>query len=128
MERKAMADIEEFKELLTRLKENVEKGRELYLRNETAVRMQLINPVLTFLGWDLLNPLQVVPEDNIEGGKADYCLMLERQSKRGLFIEAKNLSKNPDVGLRGLMNYCTDAGVLYGVSSCKSWLHRSFRE
>ncbi len=124
------AEEKEFKELLNTLRKRIAEHRTTYEKNEAAVKRHLIEPVLSFFKWEMENLLQVVPEYSTESGRADYCLMIENENKRGLFLEAKPMSKSPGKEASQLSRYCYDEGVLYGViSNGKQWLLvRSFEE
>ena len=124
-----MGDMDEFSELLGRLRKKIDNQRAYFNTNEAAVRRQLMEPLLQFFGWDMEDPTQVALEERAGEGRADYVLKRD-DGKRGLFLEAKSLSKNPSEGLHNLIRYCTDEGVLYGVScNGEEWLlFRAFEE
>lgn len=102
-----------------RLKEILELStqfRTSYLNNETAVRDQLINPILTELGWRTHNPNFVQPNSrNDEGKIPDYTLL--KNGKRVLIVEAKNLSTEikDDKVIAQLVEYCYTPGIEFGV-------------
>lgn len=125
-----MLDVSSFKDLVSKLRRRIEENSQLYNANEAAVRSQLIEPMLEALGWDPSDPQQVVPEDRTEGGPADYCLKVEREKQHRLFVEAKNMSRDPEDGLDELERYCVREGVGYGVSTNgEKWLlFRAFEE
>jgi predicted type IV restriction endonuclease len=55
-------ELEEFVKELRRLRRKLNMYRDLYSQNEAAVKLQIINPLLRMLGWDLEDPKQVIPE------------------------------------------------------------------
>jgi len=104
-----------YSEVLTPLVEKIKKFRDLYTKNEMAVRDQIINPILRHLGWNPENPEEVQPNLFTEGGVPDYALL--KNGKKILFIEAKNLSidiRQKKV-LQQLANYSLNEGAKYGV-------------
>ena len=48
-------------ELIFKIKEKINKFRDLFQRNEMLVRYALIDPFLRVLGWDTEDPDQVEP-------------------------------------------------------------------
>lgn len=101
----------------------IKKYQELYLKNETAVRNQIINPILKALGWNIEDPGEVIPEETTEDGNADYSLT--KDSERLLFIEAKNMSKDVEAYqyLQQLAKYSVSEGVDFGLlTNGKKWL------
>ena len=101
------------------LKEILELSQQFmlnYINNETAVRDQLINPILDELGWKIKNPNYVQPNSrNDEGKIPDYTLF--KNGKRVLIVEAKNLSIEikDDKIIAQLVEYCYNPGIGFGV-------------
>ncbi|NJE04573.1 restriction endonuclease [Thermococcus sp. M36] len=94
----------------------IKAHRELYTKNEEAVKQHLIGEVFQALGWDWNNPEEVRPEERTEDGRADYALILD--GSVFAYVEAKNLGVNiarKDEPLRQLARYCFNAGVRYGI-------------
>lgn len=99
---------------LAQIVEKINTYRSIYEKNEAAVRTQVINPVLSYLGWDPGNPEEVLVEDSTTEGKPDYTLI--KNGKKVLFIEAKNLSVNiDDKVINQLAKYAFAEGTKYGV-------------
>lgn len=101
--------------VLNQMREKVNVFRGVYERNEEAVRIQIVNPILSSVGWDPADPTKVLHNDSTDEGIPDYTLI--RDGKTWLFIEAKNLStdvSNERV-LRQLGRYSFGEGTLYGV-------------
>lgn len=57
--------------------------------HETRTRQFLIDPVLTALGWTVLDPELVILEAAARGGRADY--VLQDRQYAALVVEAKRL-------------------------------------
>lgn len=97
-----------------KIKKRINEHRELYEKNEAAVRQQIIDPVLRELGWDIENPDVVVPEENTgEGGFPDYSLLQE--GKKIILLEAKKLSEDTLQHIKQLARYSSDVGSRYGL-------------
>ena len=102
--------------------------RPTYEKSEAMVCVQLIEPVLIGLGWDIQNDSDsIVKNAKAEGGIPDYTLKLE--GKPCLYIEAKKLgthlnpSNRGDTPLHQLSKYCSDNGVDYGLlTDGEKWL------
>ncbi|ASI99549.1 type I restriction endonuclease [Thermococcus celer] len=108
--------MEELREAIINVLRKVRAHRDLYVRNEEAVKQHLIGEVFQALGWDWNNPEEVRPEARTEDGRADYALMLD--GKVFAYVEAKNLGVNVlkrDDPLRQLARYCFNSGVRYGI-------------
>jgi len=80
--------------------------------HETRTRQFLIDPVLTALGWTVLDPELVILEAQAQGGRADYSLH-ERQYAV-LVVEAKRLGNS-------LSGQAVDQATAYG-----EWLGSDF--
>lgn len=96
---------------------------DIYQKNETAVRSQIINPILTSLGWDIEEPSEVMLEDRNEEGRADYSLI--KNKEKLLFIEAKSLSEDIESykNISQLAKYAVSKGVDFGLlSNGRKWL------
>jgi hypothetical protein len=88
----------EFKEQIKQLGEKVIKLRD-QIQTEEATKSAFIMPFIQNLGYDLFNPMEVVPEfitdfgaKNVE--KVDYAILKDNQPV--LIIECKNHSENLD--------------------------------
>ena len=73
--------------------------------HETRTRQFLIDPVLTALGWTVLDPALVILEAPAQGGRADYSLH-ERQYSV-LVVDAKRLGSS-------LLGEPVDQATTYG--------------
>ena len=81
----------DFKENLIEHVKNMEKFKEMKF-NEEQTKMALIIPFIKTLGYDVYNPLEVIPEyisdiGEKKGEKVDYAISLDNQIE--LLIEAK---------------------------------------
>ena len=81
----SMELIECIQDIRTRLKSDQ------YPSTEQAIRVGIVDRILSSLGWKTFDPLQVYPEYPIEGGgRVDYALFYPASEPR-VFIEAKKL-------------------------------------
>ena len=108
--------------------EKMKNFRPLYEQNEDMVRKQIIDPILSLLGWDTEHPAMVRHNVPGDAGIPDYSLL--KNGKVILFIEAKNLSVDIDQHIKQLAKYSFDEGTKYGVlTNGAVWkLIISFRE
>jgi len=60
-----MVDLQKLYETLEKIKKKIEKNKELFMKNENAVRYSLINPFLEALGWDITDPDEFFIEDQL---------------------------------------------------------------
>lgn len=116
-------------QFIKNLREKIDAHRDLYQKNEAAVRQHIIDPMLRELGWNIEDPDQVLPEDSTgEGGFPDYSLL--QDGKKIILIEAKKLSADPMAHLKQLARYSTDIGSKYGlITNCSEYvLFKAFEE
>jgi predicted type IV restriction endonuclease len=109
-------------EILIKLKSKITGHRETYNRNETAVRRQLIDPILDELGWQTDDPSLVWHNETTEDRDIpDYSLL--RDKKVETYVEAKNLSSNILDHLPQLARYCINNGKEFGIiTNGNDWL------
>lgn len=109
-------------EILIKLKEKITGHRENYNRNETAVRRQLIDPILDELGWQTDDPSLVRHNETTDDRDIpDYSLL--RDKKVETYVEAKNLSSNILDHLPQLARYCINNGKEFGIiTNGNDWL------
>ena len=105
--KKGSIDIQGLYDLIIDLRTKIDKHRELFVKNEAAVRYALINPLLEALGWDMSNPDDIIPEFPTEAGRPDY--VLKKAGKEIAFLGAKALNK-PENSLQ-YISYCLSVGV-----------------
>jgi len=101
----------------------------LLSQNEIRTRYALVDPLLRALGWDVGNPLEVVPEQDASGGRADYAL-LEGNGKPAVIVEAKRLDRPLTDGLHQGIAYCVGEGTpFFAVSDGRRWaIYETFRQ
>lgn len=98
------------KELLRKICGRLESGSYV---NEAAVRIGIIEPILSFLGWDITDPMTVIPEFSSEGRRVDYALCAF-PARPTAFIEAKAVGK-VEAADRQLFEYAFHQGVPFAV-------------
>ena len=82
----------DFKDILRQLSERIEKLRD-NLQTEEATKNALIMPFIQAMGYDVFNPLEVIPEFTCDigtkkGEKIDYAIM--RDNEPIILIECKH--------------------------------------
>ena len=113
-------------EKLKEIKKLIIEFRGVYLKNEQAVRDQLINPVLNELGWITSNPRFVRPDITNQDGKIpDYTLL--KNNKDTLIVEAKNLGTDVDNNkiIEQLASYCYSLNLSFDfgiLTNGEKWL------
>lgn len=98
---------DEIRGCITTIRDRAGDHSSVFSSNETATRVQLINPLLRALGWDVEDPDRVRHEHLISSGKLDYALRFG--SHFVAIVEAK--SGNTKVGSQTqpqLMKYARD--------------------
>ena len=89
--------------------------------NETRTRLQLVDPLLLSLGWNVSDPELVIPEYAISGKWADYAL-LQPDGKVAAVLEAKKLGESLDSHRMQMLNYANIAGIEYtGLTDGNRW-------
>lgn len=116
--------MDELKKAVASVLRKIRLHRNLYVKNEEAVKQHLLGEVFQALGWDWNNPEEVRPEARTEDGRADYALILG--GKVFAYVEAKNLGVKilkRDEPLRQLARYCFNTGVRYGIlTNGSTWI------
>ena len=102
--------LDELNNVISLLKERMGQHREILSRSEAKTRYSLIDPLLTALGWDLSDPLQVQAEYHTGSGIADYMLLAGRATPQ-VVIEAKRLGMSVSEGVSQAIGYCLEQGV-----------------
>lgn len=80
------------------LSQRINANNSTWSNNETATRLQLIDPLLREIGWDTADPDQVQPEYSVGSRNADYVLKSNGQPIA--VVEAKNLGVKIDADSR----------------------------
>lgn len=84
------------------------------------MRIGIIEPILTRLGWDITDPVTVIPEYNSESRRVDYALC-PFPARPTVFIEAKAIGK-VEAADRQLFEYAFHEGVPFAVlTDGKTW-------
>ncbi|MEM4888839.1 MAG: type I restriction endonuclease [Thermosphaera sp.] len=89
-----MSSLDNLLETFKKLRERIDRYRNLLEKNEMLTRYVLIDPVLRALGWDTENPEHVRPEERQEAGVPDYVLYVGEE--KIIAIEAKSLGTSLD--------------------------------
>ncbi|MEM4570209.1 MAG: type I restriction endonuclease [Desulfurococcaceae archaeon] len=89
-----MSSLDNLIETVKKLRERIDKYRNLLEKNEMLTRYVLIDPLLRALGWDTENPEHVRPEERQEAGVPDYVLYVGEE--KIIAIEAKSLGTSLD--------------------------------
>ena len=94
-------------EILKQVKVAASNHRERLLKNESATRATLIDPILRAVGWDVANPHKVIVEASARRGqnliRADYGLLVA--SNVGIVVEAKSLGEDLDSHRSQIVDY-----------------------
>ena len=113
--------LNELMDCLENLRQRITIHNATLRENETRTRLQLVDPLLLSLGWDVSNPELVIPEYAISGKWADYAL-LQPDGKAAAVIEAKKLGESLDSHRMQMLNYANAAGIEYtGLTDGNHW-------
>lgn len=107
----------EFKDAIKQLAERAGKLKS-NLQTEEATKNALIMPFIQALGYDVFNPLEVVPEMDCDltkkkGEKIDYAIMKDGQTI--LVIECKHWQQNLDLHKSQLARYFVASKAKFGL-------------
>ncbi len=91
-------DVMELAKKLESLSERISQLKEI-VKTEEATKTAFIMPFISALGYDIFNPMEVVPEavadvGNKKGEKVDYCIKVDGQD--AIIVETKLWDKNLD--------------------------------
>ena len=106
------------KELIRNLAERIEKTQSV-IQTEEATKTAFIMPFLQLMGYDVFNPLEVVPEFTAdigikEGEKVDYAIVLNNQPE--ILIECKMCGHELNVANESqLLRYFNVSKAKFGV-------------
>ena len=98
-------------EVLQNVRTNISAGA---YKNEEAVRLQIVTPVLGALGWDTTNPSTFHPEYSAGRGRADIALFkMGHAQAPSVMVEVKGpgVSIDDEQPVKQLLNYCYDMGT-----------------
>jgi hypothetical protein len=107
----------DFKDNLKQLSERIEKLKE-NLPTEEATKTALIMPFIQVLGYDVFNPLEVLPEMVCDIGirkneKIDYAIL--KDGKPIILIECKHWKQDLHLHETQLLRYYTVSKAKFGV-------------
>ena len=102
--------LKQFSERVLALKENI--------LTEEATKNAFIMPFIQLLGYDVFNPLEVIPEMDCDlikkkGDKLDYAIM--REGEPILLIECKHWQQNLDLHATQLQKYFVASKAKFGL-------------
>ncbi|MCY3944767.1 MAG: type I restriction enzyme HsdR N-terminal domain-containing protein [Anaerolineaceae bacterium] len=93
--------------------------RKRYLRSEEATKNSLVMPFISALGYDIHDPLEVIPEFTADAGvkqheKVDYAIVMDK--KPIILVECKSASTSLDRGhLSQLLRYYAVTDARFGI-------------
>ena len=107
----------DFKDLIKQLSERVEKLKD-NLQTEEATKTALIMPFLQTLGYDVFNPLEVMPEfvcdiGTKKGEKIDYAIF--KDSDPIILIECKHWKQDLTLHDNQLLRYFHVSNAKFGI-------------
>ena len=107
----------DFKDTIKQLSERVQKLKDNILTEE-ATKNAFIMPFINALGYDVFNPLEVVPEMNCDiamkkGEKIEYAIM--KDGEPILLIECKHWQQNLNLHDNQLMRYFNVSKAKFGL-------------
>ena len=107
----------DFKDSIIQLAERIEKLKS-NITTEEATKNAFIMPLIAALGYDVFNPLEVVPELDCDlvkkkGEKIDYAIM--RDGSPILLIECKHWEQNLNLHDTQLKKYFVASNARFGV-------------
>lgn len=107
----------DFKDSIKQISERIE-ALKVNLKTEEATKTALILPFISALGYDVFNPLEVLPEMSCDigtkkGEKIDYAIM--RDSEPVILIECKHWEQNLNLHDNQLIRYFNISKAKFGV-------------
>lgn len=107
----------DFKDSIKQITERVERLRD-NLYTEEATKNALILPFLAALGYDVFNPLEVLPEMHCDigtkkGEKIDYAIMMDNEPI--ILIECKHWKQNLSLHDNQLLRYFNVSKAKFGI-------------
>ncbi|MDR2115977.1 MAG: type I restriction enzyme HsdR N-terminal domain-containing protein [Planctomycetaceae bacterium] len=107
----------DFKDQLKQLSDRITKIKD-QVATEEATKNAFIMPMLQNLGYDVFNPLEIVPEfvadiGTKKGEKIDYAIM--NDGKPLILIECKHWNKNLNLHEGQLLRYFQAANARFGI-------------
>lgn len=107
----------DFKDQIRQLAERIASMKE-QIKTEEATKNAFIMPFIQMLGYDVFNPLEVVPEMDCDiskkkGEKIDYAIM--KDGEPIMLIECKHWEQNLDLHDNQLKRYYVASKAKFGV-------------
>jgi len=107
----------DFKDVIKQLADKVEKIKD-NLQTEEATKNALVMPFLQALGYDVFNPIEVVPEFTCDvgikkGEKVDYAIM--KDGVPVILIECKHWKEDLTLHDNQLLRYFTVSNAKFGL-------------
>lgn len=107
----------DFKDSIKQIVERIEKLKD-NLQTEEATKNALVLPFLTALGYDVFNPLEVLPEMTCDigtkkGEKIDYAIM--NNGEPVILIECKHWAQDLNLHDNQLLRYFNVSKAKFGV-------------
>ncbi|MDR0866588.1 MAG: type I restriction enzyme HsdR N-terminal domain-containing protein [Candidatus Symbiothrix sp.] len=107
----------DFKDVIKQLSERVDKLKDNLLTEE-ATKNALIMPFLTAMGYDVFNPIEVVPEFTCDigtkkGEKIDYAIFKDNQPI--MLIECKHWEQDLNLHDNQLLRYFNVSAAKFGL-------------
>lgn len=107
----------DFKDVIKQLSERVEKLKDS-LQTEEATKNAFIMPMISALGYDVFNPMEVVPEYTCDigtkkGEKIDYAIV--KDGDPIILIECKHCEENLNLHDNQLLRYFNVSKAKFGV-------------
>lgn len=107
----------DFKDTVLQLAERISKQKDI-VTTEEATKNAFIMPLIAALGYDVFNPLEVVPEldcdiNKKKGEKIDYAI--KKDNETILLIECKHCAQNLDIHNAQLKKYFVASNARFGV-------------
>jgi Uncharacterized conserved protein len=110
-------NIMDFKDSIKQIAERVEKLKD-NLQTEEATKNALIMPFISVLGYDVFNPLEVIPEMSCDigtkkGEKIDYAIIKEKEPI--ILVECKHWQQDLSLHDNQLLRYFNVSKAKFGV-------------
>lgn len=107
----------DFKDLIAQLQERIIKLQSS-IGTEEATKNAFIMPFLTTLGYDVFNPMEVVPEYTCDigtkkGEKIDYAIM--KDDEPIILVECKHCEQNLNLHDNQLLRYFNVSKAKFGI-------------
>ncbi|MDE6544345.1 MAG: type I restriction enzyme HsdR N-terminal domain-containing protein [Muribaculaceae bacterium] len=109
----------DFKDSVLQLSERIEKLKD-NIQTEEATKNAFIMPMIAALGYDVFNPLEVVPELDCDltkkkGEKIDYAIM--KDGNAAMLIECKHWKQDLNLHNTQLKRYFVASNARFGILS-----------